>query len=290
MPQSFPWNSQPLDSWARKHARGEFVDLGGRRTHYIEKGEGEPVILLHGFFFDSYLWAANIDALARHFKVYALDLWGWGFSTREPLDYGYPLYAEQVLQFMDSLGIRRASLAGQSMGAGTAIRFCVEHRQRVNKLLLVDAAGLPNPLPLTARLCNLPGVGELLMNMKTDVIRKTGLRQSFIHDPRLITDDFFENATLGHKVANSTEVYLGIMRRQFFGTLGPEIDRLGRMDVPVLLVWGREDKAIPLRRGEEMHRRLKGSRLEVLDNAGHVPNFERAQDFNRLAVDFLREV
>jgi pimeloyl-ACP methyl ester carboxylesterase len=289
MPQSFPWNTQPLDSLARKHARGEFVDLGGRRTHYIEKGEGEPVILLHGFFFDSYLWAANIDALARHFKVYALDLWGWGFSTREPLDYGYPLYAEQVLQFMDSLGIRRASLAGQSMGAGTAIRFCVEHRQRVNKLLLVDAAGLPNPLPLTARICNLPRVGELLMNMKTDVIRKTGLRQSFIHDPRLITDDFFENATLGHKVANSTEVYLGIMRRQFFGTLGPEIDRLGRMDVPVLLVWGRDDKAIPLRLGEEMHRRLKGSRLEVLDHAGHVPNFERAQDFNQLAVDFLRD-
>lgn len=284
-----PWNSQPLDTWARKHARGKFVDLGGRRTHYIEKGAGEPVILLHGFFFDSYLWAENIDALARHFKVYALDLWGWGLSTREPLDHGYPLYAEQVLQFMDSLGIGRASLIGQSMGAGTAIRFCVQHRQRVNKLLLVDAAGLPNPLPLLARICNLPRVGELLMGLKTDVVRKVALRQVFLHDPRLLTDDFFENATLGHKVAHSTDVYMGIMRKQFFGTLRDEIDRLGPMDVPVLLVWGREDKAVPLQLGEEMHRRLKGSRLEVLDNAGHVPNFERAEEFNLLAVDFLRE-
>lgn len=288
MSQFIPWNSQPLDSWAREHARGKFVDLGGRRTHYIEKGEGEPVILLHGFFFDSYLWAENIDALARHFKVYALDLWGWGFSTREPLDYGYPLYAEQVLRFMDSLGIERASLVGQSMGAGTAIRFCVQHRERVNKLLLVDAAGLPNPLPLMARFCNLPRVGELFMGVKSDLFRKTGLRQAFIHDASLITDDFFENATLGHKIANSTEVYMATLRKQFFDTLSDEIDRLAQMDVPVLLVWGGEDKAVPLERGEEMHRRLKGSRLEVLDHAAHVPNFERAQEFNQLAVDFLR--
>jgi pimeloyl-ACP methyl ester carboxylesterase len=129
MPEFIPWNSQPLDLWADKYAQGKFIDLGGHKTHYIEKGEGEPLLLLHGFFYDSYLWEANVDALARHFKVYALDLWGCGYSTREPLDYGYPLYAEQVLLFMDKLGIKRASLAGQSMGAGTAILFCVQHRQ-----------------------------------------------------------------------------------------------------------------------------------------------------------------
>ena len=61
------------------------------------------------------------------------------------------------------------------------------------------------------------------------------------------------------------------------------------MEVSVLLVWGREDKAIPLRCGQEMHRILRGSRLEIIDNAGHVPNFERAEEFNQLAVDFLRE-
>ena len=101
MSEFIPWNSQPLDFWASKYAQGKFVDSDGRRTHYIEKGEGEPVILLHGFFYDSYLWAANIDALAQNFKVYALDLWGCGYSTREPLDYSYQLYADQVLMFMD---------------------------------------------------------------------------------------------------------------------------------------------------------------------------------------------
>ena len=96
MSEFIPWNSQPLDVWASKYAPDKFIDLDGRRTHYIEKGEGNPVILLHGFFYDSYLWAANIDALAKNFKVYALDLWGFVYSTREPLDYDYQLYVDQV--------------------------------------------------------------------------------------------------------------------------------------------------------------------------------------------------
>ena len=289
MSEFIRWNSQPLDVWAAKHAQGKFVDLNGQRTHYIEKGAGEPVLLLHGFFYDSYLWAANIDALARHFKVYALDLWGCGYSTREPLDYGYQLYADQVLQFMNRLGIQGASLAGQSMGAGTAILFCVQHRQRVDKLLLVDAAGLPNRLPIMGKFLNLPGIGEFFLGLNTDAIRRAGLRDSFIHNEELLTESYFENATRSHKINGSTQVGLTIQRRQFFDKLSDEIHRLAQMEVPVLLVWGREDKAVPLRCGQEMHRILRGSRLEILDNAGHVPNFERAEEFNKLALDFLRE-
>jgi pimeloyl-ACP methyl ester carboxylesterase len=288
MPEFIPWNSQPLEAWAGKHADGKFIELNGRKTHYIEKGAGKPVILLHGFFYDSYLWAENIDALAGHFKVYALDLWGCGYSTREPLDYDYPLYAEQVRLFMDALGIQSASLAGQSMGAGTAILFCVQNRYKVDKLLLVDAAGLPNPLPPMAKLFNLPGVGEFFLDLSTDTIRKAGLKTSFIHDGKLLTQDYFENVTRAHKIRGSTQIGMYIQRRQFFDKLGDEIHQLGRMEVPTLLVWGREDRAIPVGRGQDMHRILKGSRLEILDHAGHVPNFERAKEFNQLAVDFLK--
>lgn len=65
---------------------GKFIELGGHSTHYVERGAGEPVILIHGFFYDSYTWSNNLDALADRFKVYALDLWGFGYSTREPMD------------------------------------------------------------------------------------------------------------------------------------------------------------------------------------------------------------
>ncbi len=289
MSEFIRWNSQPLDTWATKYAQGKFVDLDGRRTHYIEKGEGEPVILLHGFFYDSYLWAANIDALAENFKVYALDLWGFGYSTREPLDYDYQLYVDQVLLFMDSLGIQSASLVGQSMGGGTAILFCVQHSQRVNKLLLVGPAGLPNPLPLTGKIFNLPRVGEFFFGLKTDTVRGKNLGDLMIHNKKLVTESYFENVTRFHKVNGTTEAFLTILRKQFIYKLSNEIHRLAQMEVPVLLVWGREDKAVPVRCGQEMHRILKGSRLEIIDNAGHVPNYEQAEMFNRMAMDFLRE-
>lgn len=288
MPEFIQWNSQPLDSWARKHAQGKFIDLNGRQTHYIEKGQGDPVILLHGFLYDSYLWEANIEALAKHFKVYALDFWGWGYSTRADLDYDYQLYVSQVLGFMDSLDIPCASLVGQSMGSGTAMLFCVQHRTRVKKLLLVAAAGLPNRMPLMGRIFNLPGVGEFLLDWNTDAVRKAGLKDYFIYNKQLVTKNYFENVTRPHKISKSTDVYLAILRKQFFDTLSPEIHQLGDMEVPILLVWGREDKAVPLRLGQEMRSILRGARLEVLDQAGHVPNFECAEKFNQLAIDFLR--
>lgn len=282
-----PWSSQPIEEWSKKHAMGRFLDLDGCSTHFIEKGEGEAVILIHGFFFDSYLWNKNIDALATRFKVYALDLWGFGYSTRQPMDYGYPLYADQLLKFMDALNIPKASLVGQSFGGGTCIFFCVGHRDRVRKLVLVDPAGMPHTLPLLGKITNLPGLGEFLLGLKSNVFQRTALTTNFFYDKSLITSDYFENATRHYKIKGSTEVSLRILRKQFFHTLSNEVRKLGEMDVPTLIVWGRNDKTVPLERGQEMHSILKGSRLEVLDRAGHCPNEEQWQQFNQLALDFL---
>jgi pimeloyl-ACP methyl ester carboxylesterase len=283
------WNSQPLDVWASKHAQGQFIDLDGCTTHYIERGEGEPIILLHGYNYDSFLWADNIDVLAEKFKVYALDLWGFGYSTRKPLDYGYQLYADQVLMFMDALWIQSASLVGQSMGGGTAILFCVQHRQRVNKLLLVAPASLPHTFPLIGKFFNLPRVGEFVMSLSTNAIRKKTLGDFWIYNKKLITESYFENVTRFQKIKGTTEVLTAILRKEFIYTLSDEVHRLGQEDVPILIVWGREDKTIPVRLGQEMHRILLSSRLEVIDNAGHVPNYECSDVFNRLALDFLQE-
>ncbi len=185
--------------------------------------------------------------------------------------------------------VAHASLVGQSMGGGTAIVFCVQHRERVNKLLLVAPAGLPNPLPLTGQVFKLPRTGEFFWGLNNNAIRRKNLRDFWIHNKELLTESYFENVTRFHKINHTTEVLLKILRQEFFDKLKDEINCLAQMEVPVLLVWGREDKAIPLRCGHEMHRILKGSRLEVIDNAGHVPNFEEAEEFNRLAVVFLRE-
>jgi pimeloyl-ACP methyl ester carboxylesterase len=282
-----PWNSQPLDVWADKYAEGKFIGLEGRRTHFIDTGSGSPILLVHGFFFDSFTWHNNIEALADNFRVLAPDLWGFGYSTREPLDYGYSLYAKQLLLFLDALHIEKASIVGHSMGGGTGIYFAVHHPDRVNKLLLVDAAAMPNPLPLLGKLANLPLVGELMYGMKGNFMRRMALKTNWIYDESFITDSYFENATRFHKVKGSTDVMLTILRKQFFHTLPDEVRALGELNIPTLMVWGRHDTAVPLARGREMHALLKGSRLEVFDNVSHCPHAETFARFNQMAVEFL---
>ena len=287
MPGFIPWNSQPLEDWTNKYATGKVIELDGLPTHYVEKGSGEPVILIHGFFFDSYMWNKNIDVLAERFKVYAFDLWGFGYSTREPLDYGYPLYTQQLLKFMNTLDISRASLIGQSMGGGTIINFTVSNQDRVDKIVLVDPAGMPNPLPFIGKIANLPKLRELLYSLNNNFIRKMTLGSTFLHNKQIITDEYLENATRFHKIKGTTEAMLNITRRQFFDTLVEEIKTLGMMNVPTLIVWGREEKGIPLQTGQEMHKILKDSRFEIIDEAGHCAHDDQSDRFNQLALNFL---
>ena len=134
---------------------------------------------------------------------------------------------------------------------------------------------------------NLPKVGEFLLGLKGDFYRKMVLGTSFIYDKGFITNSYFENVTRFHKIRGTTEVLLKILRKQFFGTLSDEIRRLGDMNVPILIVWGRHDKGIPLERGQEMHKILRGSRLEIFERVGHCPHDEQSQEFNQLALEFL---
>lgn len=286
------WESQSLDEWTKKHAKGKFVNLEGHKTHYLEQGDNQPdknpVILLHGFFYDSFMWASNIDTIAKTHKVYAPELWGFGYSTRQLMDYSYELYAKQLLLFMDELGIQQASLIGQSLGGGIVIKFATEHPDRVDKLVLVDAAGMPNKLPLMAKIINkLPALGNFMYNLNTDSVRKQGLLDFFVHDKKFLTDEYFENVTRFHKIKGTVAVMLDIMQRDFFYTLHQEIKQLSTLNKDTLIVWGKHDKGNPLKLGQDMHQILTGSKLEVFDNAKHVPNSEQPEKFNQVTTNFL---
>lgn len=287
MADFIPWNSQPLESWRDTHALGKLVDLNGRCTHYVERGEGPPVILVHGYLLDSRTWLRNLDALAEHFRVLAVDLWGFGYSTREPLDYGYALYAEQILQFMDALGIPSASIVGHSMGGGIAISVAANHPERVHKLILVGATGMPHPLPLRSRLLGLPGVAEFLMGLDTDAFRRKNLGDLWLPEGYELSSAEFESLVGAHKVEGSTEVMASVVRRRFFDTLGPEVEQLATLDIPTLIVWGDQDRMVPLHCGEEMHAILKDSQLRIFEGSGHMPCYDQSQGFNALAIEFL---
>ena len=153
--------------------------------------------------------------------------------------------------------------------------------------MLVDAAGMPNRLPILGRISNLPKFGEFMYGFNNNFIRKMTLGNNFLHNKQIITEDYFENATRFHKIKGTTEVMLSITRKQFFDTLIEEIKTFGMLEVPTLMVWGREEKSIPLPIGEQLHRIIKGSRLEILDQAGHCAHIDRPELFNQLALGFL---
>ena len=188
---------------------------------------------------------------------------------------------------MDFLDIPRAHLVGHSMGGGTAIFFSVKHPERVDRLVLVGSVGIPRRLPLRARLFMLPRIPELLMGLETNAVRRKNLRDYWIHNRELLTDEYFEKVSLHQKIEGSTRAALNILRRNFFNTLDEEIHALAELNIPVLIVWGRQDRSVPLESGQAMHRILGGSRLEILEDAGHLPNFEQPELFNEMAVEFL---
>jgi pimeloyl-ACP methyl ester carboxylesterase len=284
-----PWNSQPLADWAERHAKGKFIDLAGKRTHYLTRGRGKPVVLIHGFNLDSQTWAKNIDPLATRFKVYAPDLWGQGFSTRQPLDFGYDLFAEQIRLFLEALDVEKASLVGHSMGGGTSIVFAHKHREIIDKLVLLGTAGIPSPLPFRSKLFRLRGVAEFLMSLPTDRIRRMNLENLWLYDRDALTEEQYQNFVRCQKIEGTTEVLLTILRKNFFHTLQAEIEKLGDLDIPVLIVWGRDDATVSVECAEQIHRLLHGSQLEILERAAHLANFDRPDAFNELVLEFLSD-
>lgn len=284
-----PWNSQPLDAWAERHAQGSFIDLAGHRTHFVERGQGSPIVLIHGFNLDLHTWMDNLDALAARFKVYAPDLWGQGYSTREPLEYGYDLFEEQLRLFMEALNLERASLVGHSMGGGAAIVFALRNPDRVHKLVLVDSTGIPTRLPFRSKVFRFRGVAEFLLSLPTDRIRSMNLEDIWIHDRGSLTEDVYTKLTAYQKIEGTTEALLSILRADFFNTLEAEIRELGTLGLPTLIIWGRQDASLPVGNAETMKELLPGSRLVILDHAGHLANFDQADAFNELVIDFLAD-
>ena len=136
---------------------------------------------------------------------------------------------------------------------------------------------------------SLPGVGEFLTGINNDYFRRKDLKDIWFHEQERLTDEVFQQITRFQKIKGTNEILLDILRRDFFHTLDSEIDQLGELAVPILVVWGRHDASIPLEIGREMHRRLPGSSLKIIDNGGHMPNWDSPAEFNQALLDFIRD-
>lgn len=271
-----------LSAFAQSAASQKLVEVYGQKINYVEAGSGPTVILLHGLGGDTTNWAMTVPALASKYHVFALDQIGFGQSDKPLINYRVATLVEFLAGFYKKLGIEKASLVGNSLGGWTAAAFAIAHPDKVDKLILVDAAGYSNK-----RWGGPEMTKELAMGLNPATVE--GLKQSLsliFYNKAMITDQFAETA------------FAAKLKRGDGYTINAFIDSILRgedyldgktktIKAATLVVWGREDALTPLGIGEAFAQDIPGAQKVVIEKCGHVPQLEKAVEFNAAVLKFL---
>lgn len=285
--------SSPLE---RSQFRLRHVSIHGHRVGYRMAGEGPALVLVHGLTGSSTTWREVMPSLARHHTVVAPDLLGHGESAKPRGDYSIGAHASGVRDLLAALGIERATFVGHSFGAGVAMQLAYQYPQRCERLVLVASGGLGKEVSPLLRAASLPGselvlpvllsgqlhralsaVGGVLgrLGVKLSVRQKelwrsyaglseVGARLAFIHTVRSVIDPS------GQRVSARDRLYLA-------------------EEVPTLIVWGTADRIIPVEHAYAAHAMMPGSRLAVIEGAGHFLPYENPGPLLDALVSFLEE-
>lgn len=271
-----------------------YVDVYGNSTRYRSAGDGGlPVVLIHGLGASAEIWSFNLNGLASRHRVFAPDLPGFG-RTGKPdwMDLSPGAYSRFLSGFLAALGIDRAALVGHSLGGGIALRVLLDDPGRVAKLILVSSAGLGQEMSLPLRIASLPFFDRVFFKPPLPVF--TRFLRRLVYDPAAITaefarlyyDLFFQPGTL--------RTFTGILRALCTlrgarpGILEPIREGLGTIAAPALVIWGRQDRILPVSQGIDAAGKIPGARLHVFERCGHMPNVEYPGEFNRVVLEFLQ--
>lgn len=291
LPQITSKETCTYEEAAQKFAKGKFVTVDGKKIHYVEAGNGPPVILIHGFLYHTVMWKQNIAALAEKFKVYAIDLWGFGYSERlKENEYSFERYGKQIVGFMDGLNIKKATLGGQSMGGGISVYVAGHYPERVERLILVGPAVIPYPMTTIGKIYQFPFIGEFMNAIPGDALMKNNIRTVWFYDKNKATDEYCKEVLLPLCIKGSYAGLMFILRNVLKEPyVEKEANLLTKMTIPILIIHGREDKAVPLERSQKLNELWKGSKLVIFEKAGHTPHEEYPEKFNKLAMEFLSQ-
>ncbi len=291
-----PWIGV-LGGWAcMSMPEDRYVRVGEAKTRYWAEGaDGSSVILIHGIGGYVEHWLPSFGSLAEQHHVYALDMLGHG-RTDKPPDASYEIadLARFVRDFMEALGIERAAVVGHSLGGAIATRLALTYPSAVSKLVLVASAGFGKEVCMELRLCTTPVVGEALTRPSRSASAQN--LKMCVHDQTLVTDESiefdFEMASLPgaqRSFLKTLRACGGLLSGQSKNMCGPNLDGIGSMDVPVMVVWGRQDKVIPVEHAEVAATGIQNVRVEIFDQCGHTPMLEHPEAFNEVLLEFLAD-
>jgi 4,5:9,10-diseco-3-hydroxy-5,9,17-trioxoandrosta-1(10),2-diene-4-oate hydrolase len=272
----------------------QYIKVGEINTRYWVSGDARTtVILLHGIGDAIDTWGPNIKALAEKHRIYAIDMVGFGRTDKPPIRYSLPLGVRFVRDFMEAQQIEQATLIGNSMGGLISLQFTIQFPDRVEKLVLEDSAGLGKGVAAFFRLFSLPVLGELLTRPSRWGV--AWLLKQVIYERSLITDEMVELYYQLASLPGAQRCFLSSLRSGigFGGQRGDMIrsivSSLSTIEVPTLIIWGRQDHVIPMAHARVAKEMIPNSRLEILDSCGHAPHLEHSQKYNKLVLEFLAE-
>jgi pimeloyl-ACP methyl ester carboxylesterase len=278
----------PTGGWLRAAGlEPRFETIDGLRVRYVRAGSGPGLLLLHGFASSIYTWKDVLPELARRYDVVALDFPGFGESDQPP-DLDAARYPAFVLALLDRLGIRKAAVVGNSMGGAVAVVIAGSHPERITTLVLLDSAGFDlaaHERPLILRLTVTP-LGSLADRLPVrGLLVRAGLRQVF-HDPSLVTterhDEYLAPLLRPGALASMRSLLLTRTSERT-----PLLEAASRVQARTLVVWGRDDRWIPVEQADRCASAIRGARKVVLEDCGHLPQEERPRDVVRLVEEFL---
>ncbi len=266
----------PRDELIAKYGQSPsaFVTLpSGAVAHYRDQGraEGAPLLLLHGSNASLHTWEPWAKILGDQFRIISVDLPGHGLTGRVPGDdYSQLGMTRFVSQFATAIGLSRFAIGGNSMGGGIAARFAIMFPERVTRLVLVDAGGVPWPAssspPFIFRLARTPVVRDVMLHVTPRFVFEENLRGAFGKDEMIdeaMIDRYFELARMpGSREA--TLIRLNTPGDPYVG------DHLDEIRAPTLILWGRDDTWTPLSMGEIFKAGIARSEMLVFDGVGHI--------------------
>lgn len=275
----------------------ETLRVAGRTVHYRVTGDpaNPPVVLLHGIARSLDDFADQHDLLDDAYRVYSVDLAGFGESDPLPGATTLPAIADAVAAFLDDIGeTRPAHLVGNSLGGAVAMLLALRYPDRVRTLVLVDSAGFGQEVTIALRVLTLRPLGKLLLRPSRSGARR--MEAAIFRNRGFVTEARVERALALARRPHGATVMLELTRSlgTFRGVRRPWRDAViaatAAAAVPTLVVWGDHDLILPAAHLEAAKRVLPHARTHLFADTGHMPQIERAEEFAELVREFWVDV